>query len=87
MAETSLLRVRVAQDLKTRLDRLAEATSTSASALTEEAIATYVDQQERQIARIREGLADAAAGRVIAHEDVVRWLDSWGTEDELPPPA
>jgi hypothetical protein len=40
----------------------------------------------REIERIREGLADAEAGRLVAHEDVLRWLDSWGTENELPPP-
>lgn len=33
-----------------------------------------------------EGEADIAAGRVISHEAVKRWLQSWGTENELPPP-
>ena len=33
-----------------------------------------------------EGLADIKAGRVISHEAVKRWLLSWGTENELPPP-
>jgi predicted transcriptional regulator len=27
-----------------------------------------------------------AEGRVISHEAVRRWLLSWGTADELPPP-
>ncbi len=31
--------------------------------------------------------ASYAAGRFVEHETVVRWLMSWGTEDELPPPA
>lgn len=31
--------------------------------------------------------ADVAAGRVIPHEDVVKWLESWGTPNEAPPPA
>jgi predicted transcriptional regulator len=30
--------------------------------------------------------ADIAAGRVISHEAVKRWLLSWGTPDELPRP-
>ena len=34
----------------------------------------------------REGEADADAGRVISHEAMTRWLASWGTEHELPPP-
>ncbi len=34
-----------------------------------------------------EGLADADAGRLIPHEDVAAWLDSWGTTDFKPAPA
>jgi predicted transcriptional regulator len=45
-----------------------------------------LDKQERQFEHIHEGLADAAAGRVVPDDEVVRWLDSWGTENELPPP-
>ncbi len=33
-----------------------------------------------------EAEADIAAGRVISHEAVSRWLRSWGTPNELPPP-
>ncbi|MGL4962673.1 MAG: hypothetical protein ACRC67_15685 [Inquilinus sp.] len=37
-------------------------------------------------AAIREGIAAADAGRLIPHEEMRRWLLSWGTENELPPP-
>jgi predicted transcriptional regulator len=37
-------------------------------------------------AAVAEGLADDAAGRTIPYEDVRRWLLSWGTDEELPPP-
>ncbi|WP_420237825.1 hypothetical protein ACOBR2_19905 [Telmatobacter bradus] len=37
-------------------------------------------------AEIEAGLADAELGRTIPHEKVVAWLNSWGTENELPPP-
>ncbi len=33
-----------------------------------------------------EGEADADAGRVVAHEDVAKWLATWGTPDAGPPP-
>jgi len=36
--------------------------------------------------RIAEADADFAAGRVISHEAMLRWIKSWGTPDELPPP-
>jgi predicted transcriptional regulator len=32
------------------------------------------------------GEADVAAGRFISHEAMKRWLLSWGTDNELPPP-
>jgi hypothetical protein len=35
---------------------------------------------------IREGIADADAGRTISYEKIRRWLLSWGTDKELPPP-
>jgi predicted transcriptional regulator len=33
-----------------------------------------------------EGLADLDAGRTVSHEAMKRWLLSWGTPDESPPP-
>ena len=35
---------------------------------------------------MREGEADADAGRVVPHEAVGKWLLSWGTPDESPMP-
>ena len=35
---------------------------------------------------IAEAEAEAAAGRVVSYEAVRRWLLSWGTPNELPPP-
>jgi predicted transcriptional regulator len=42
------------------------------------------------VAAVEEAIAEADAeggGPWIAHADVVRWLESWGTEHELPPPT
>ena len=36
---------------------------------------------------IDEAEADVAAGRLVPHEEVVKWLRSWGTPDELPCPV
>lgn len=33
---------------------------------------------------VQQGVADA--GDVVAYEDVRRWLLSWGTDNETPPP-
>ena len=38
------------------------------------------------LAAVEEGIADAEAGLTVPYEDVRRWVLSWGTENELPPP-
>jgi len=51
----------------------------------EPSIFDEVDQAAEEAADA-EALADLDAGRVISHAAVKRWLESWGTAEELPPP-
>jgi predicted transcriptional regulator len=44
------------------------------------------DDARAKRAAIAEGRAALAAGRAVPHEDVERWLQSWGKPDELPAP-
>jgi predicted transcriptional regulator len=37
-------------------------------------------------AAVREGLAEADAGKTIPYAKIRRWLLSWGSDKELPPP-
>jgi hypothetical protein len=53
--------------------------------MTEEGKAS-VDLHSWQMAAIEHGLRDAEAGRLVAHADVVAWVESWGSADELPMP-
>ena len=52
---------------------------------TTKSIFDEIDEEEEERA-IAEAGADVAAGRVVPHEEVVKWLKSWGTPDELPCP-
>jgi predicted transcriptional regulator len=38
------------------------------------------------LAAVEEGLASLDAGKGIPYDKIRRWLLSWGTENELPPP-
>ena len=50
-------------------------------------ISSPVAMSEEDKARaIAEGDAQIAAGQTVPRADVVRWLESWGKPDELPPP-
>ncbi len=45
------------------------------------------DEDPQTAARLdAEAEADITAGRVVPHEKVVEWLESWGTPNELPCP-
>lgn len=87
MSETATFTVRVPLDLKKRLDQLAKAVERSRSWLTTDALRSYVEEQQWQLAEIEAGLRDAEAGRVVPHEEVERWLKSWGTKRKFPPPS
>ena len=86
MSDTAVLKIRLPTEAKERLDRLARDSALSSSRLAADAILAFLDEQERAMEKIRAGLADADADRVVPHEKVARWLDSWGSEDELPAP-
>jgi len=86
MANSGTLTIRLPEDQIRRLEELAETTRRSSSALAAEAVANYLKYQKWKAGAIEEGLEDLRAGRVISHDRVVQWLDSWGTENELPPP-
>jgi RHH-type transcriptional regulator, rel operon repressor / antitoxin RelB len=85
MASTTLS-IRVDETAKVRLQALAESTGRSSSFLAAEALETYLDLQEWQVAAIKKGLADAKAGHVVPNEDVMAWINSWDTDQELPMP-
>ncbi len=46
-----------------------------------------LEEDQRYLEAIAAGLADAEAGRLIDHARVVKWLASWGTDNELEPPV
>jgi predicted transcriptional regulator len=37
-------------------------------------------------AALRRAEADIAAGRLVPHEEVAKWLRTWGTPESGPPP-
>jgi RHH-type rel operon transcriptional repressor/antitoxin RelB len=79
---------RVSPKLKRRLQALAKSTRRSESYLAAEAIAQYVSVNEWQVAHIEAAFDEWKTRKVpsVPHEEVARWLASWGQQDELPPP-
>ncbi|MBY5357081.1 ribbon-helix-helix protein, CopG family [Rhizobium leguminosarum] len=71
MAGSTTMTIRVRPDVKEKLDRIAADTQRSKSFLAGEAVAAYVERELEIIEGIKRGMADAEAGRVIPHEQVV----------------
>ena len=68
------LTVRLPPEIKTRLDKLARATSRPRSFLIQSAVQEYLALNEWQVGAIREGLEQANEGRLIPHEEIrTRW--------------
>jgi RHH-type transcriptional regulator, rel operon repressor / antitoxin RelB len=87
MPRTEPVMTRITPELKEKLRSLARHTERSEAYLVARAVEEYVELNEWQVAEIKRRLDEARAGAPgVAHEDVEAWLDSWGTEDERPPP-
>ena len=80
------LSIRLAPDVKTRLEALANSTNRSKSFLAAEAIAAYVDAEEWQLGEIQLAMEELDRGEGVNHERVSKWLRSWGKRDEGKPP-
>ncbi len=82
MADSTTLTVRLDARLKKKLDKLAGSTKRSKSFLAAEAIANYVELNEWQIKAIKAGIKDADEGRMVEHDQVEAWVESWGSKKE-----
>jgi predicted transcriptional regulator len=88
MANTrsATLSIRLQPDVKRRLAKLAKTSGRSSNFLISDAVASYVEDQERMLAEARDGDREVKSGHYIRHEDMKAWLLSWGTKREIPPP-
>lgn len=86
-----MLGVRLDKQLESRLNALAAKTHRSKSFLAKEALTRYVEEEER---KQRENELTMArweeyqeTGEAVNNEDMMDWLDSWGTDEEKPCPV
>jgi predicted transcriptional regulator len=78
--------VRVDSAVKKRLEKLAKSTGRSRSFIAAEAIGSYLDVNEWQVAGIKRAIESMDRGEGVPHERVKEWITSWGSKNELPVP-
>ncbi len=69
--------VRLDDEVKARLEKLAGATQRSKSFLAAEAIREFVEINEWQIQEIRKAIKEADAGEFASDDDVIRLARKW----------
>jgi predicted transcriptional regulator len=82
--------VKLDPDIRDRLERLGKAKQRSTHWLMKEAIARYLEIEEANERLNQETLArwqQAEQGRVVSHQAVSDWLNTWGTDQERDRPA
>ena len=74
---SSTMTIRLDDEVKDRLDKLADSTQRSRSFLAAEAIRDYVVTQEWQVAEIHAALIEADAGQFASDADVAALAAKW----------
>jgi predicted transcriptional regulator len=74
---STTITIRLEDEVKARLDRLAESTERSKSFLAAEAIREFVENNEWQIGEVRAALREADAGDFASDEDVEALARKW----------
>jgi RHH-type transcriptional regulator, rel operon repressor / antitoxin RelB len=74
---STTMTLRIEDDIKARLDRLADATQRSKSYLAAEAIRDFVENNEWQIREIKTAIKEANAGDFASDADVAALAKKW----------
>ncbi|MDX1585645.1 MAG: CopG family ribbon-helix-helix protein [Balneolaceae bacterium] len=78
--------IKLDDDMKSRIQSLAEARHRSSHWIMREAIRDYVEREEAREAFKQEAIASwksyQETGRHLTGKEVSSWLNSWGTEKE-----
>ena len=78
--------LRLKPEVKAALEKEAALMDRSAAYVAQQAIEKFLDASVYKRECLREAIAEADRGIFISEEAMDRWVDSWGTENELPLP-
>lgn len=81
--------VRLQPDIESPLEELAEKLDRSKNYLINQAIREFVARQstdEKRWEETLQALSSIQSGKSVPEADVTKWLESWGSDDELSPP-
>ena len=84
---TSATSVKLDDDLRSRVQQLAQRQQRSAHGIMREAIRDYVEKEEAKEQFVQEALASWSSykqtGKHLTGAEVRKWLQTWGTDNEV----
>jgi predicted transcriptional regulator len=87
MTTASRTGIVLADDVKARVERRASERAQDVSEYVNARLREMFGLDDEIREKVRRGRQDIAAGRVVDDDKVDAWLESWGKDDELDPPA
>lgn len=81
--------VRLPDEIQDKLEQTAERLQRSKGWIINEALAEFLAREERKAQRHQEtleALSELKDGQLIEGEEIMDWLESWGTDAERDPP-
>jgi predicted transcriptional regulator len=82
MTNPRTISFRIDSEKVAQLDQIAKAMDRDRSYLLNEAVESYLSEQQRFAAMIEEGREDIRNGRIFSHEEVERMVGEWEREAE-----
>ena len=79
---TTILSVRIPEELAHELSLLSQATRRTKSFCAVEAIQEYLAKESWQVQAVEDGLDDLKNNRLLNHSEVKEWVESWDTQTE-----
>ena len=81
--------VRIQPEISKQLEKVAASLHRSKSSIINQAVKEFLENQQQEQQRWQEtleALESVRSGQVTSGDDVHSWLESWGTDNELPAP-
>ncbi|MCP2231053.1 MULTISPECIES: CopG family ribbon-helix-helix protein [Erwinia] len=82
-SNTRVVTAHLSIEMAEKLDLLATSYDRSRGGVVKQAIQAMIDQEERRHQMTLEALAAVDEGRVVAHDDVMKWANSLSTDSPL----
>jgi RHH-type rel operon transcriptional repressor/antitoxin RelB len=78
--------IRIEDEVRDKLEKICTLTERSKAYITSKAIEEYVERNSWKVEALKQAKKEAAKGEFISHDAMGEWINSLGTDNELPAP-